>query len=389
MLRGRLSVTIVVTLGLLSCKAEPPAPKPSEPAAASIPVVAKAAVDDPATCAPCHADVVQEWNQSMHAQAHSSRDPIYGAMLEAHIKKKGPGVAKACAQCHGPRAVDAPNGGVAQQGVNCASCHAVASVKTTGRGAAALVWTANEALLGPHDATATGSPAHATGPAPAHMKDGATLCLACHGAMENGQAAAVCTTGPEWTKGGADPSCVSCHMPLVGTPSGSVTTRKTHRSHRFIGPRGTWGTPEFKFVASALEVTGALNARLEVSVSNKALHAVPTGFPGRVVALIAEGFDDSGKSLWTSKPTVFNKVYLDAKGKPTMPAFAQSLGKDNRLRPGETRKLSFKVPAKVSNVKIRIGYRLMPPPAAKALGLTDSPLGGLNPIMQVQVTRGR
>ncbi len=387
MLRGPRSLSIVLVLGLWACRSEPPtaASRPADK-----PQGGPVAVDDPTTCAPCHTKVFQEWNQSMHAHAHSSKDPIYKAMLAAHIKNKGPDVAKACANCHGPRAADKPQGAIAQHGVSCASCHAVSKVKNEGRGAMALQWTANDELLGPHDGTSTGSPAHGTGPAPAHMKDGTTLCLACHGAMKNALGAAVCTTGPEWTEGGKDKSCVSCHMPLVETTSGSVSTRKTHRSHRFIGPRGTWGTPDFEFVSTAIDVSGELKGdRLQVTLTNKALHAVPTGFPGRVIALIAKGFDAEGKPVWTGRPTLLNKVYLNAAGKPTMPAFAKSLGKDNRLKPNEVRKLDFKVPAKVSDVKVRLVYRLLPPPAAKALGLTKSPLGGMKLIKQMEIARTR
>ncbi len=348
-------------------------------------------IDESATCVACHAQVYAEWSQSMHSMAHHTKDPIYAAVRAVRMKKEGPKLAGACAQCHSPRATDDVEGTVAQLGVSCASCHAVAAVKPGLPGAKALTWTDNDALLGPHDPSNEVGAGHATGPAPSHMKDGSSLCLACHAEVKGQNGVPVCTTGPEWSDGSSDKTCVDCHMPKVAGPSGHLTSNKEHRSHRFWGPRAGWGQKDnLEFIASGLNVSGRLDKRvLRVSLQNTSQHALPSGFPGRLAMVDAVGFDADGEQIWSSQSSLLNKVYHDAKGKPVLAPYAKTLARDTRLKAGETRNITFEAPLTVQKAAVRVSMRLLPPPLAAKLKLTRSPLSGLQRVLTATITRAQ
>ena len=363
----------------LACATSATSPDP-QPATAPGPAAA-VDLDDPATCSACHAAVVREWNDSMHARAHHDRDPIHAGMRRMRMAKQGQAIAGQCAQCHTPRSpadVDAP---AAKQGVSCATCHAAAHVDlAAGKGAKALTWTEGTLLLGPHDLAAGASPVHGTGNAPAHLTDGTTLCMACHDATTTPTGADACTTGPEFraaaaTEGEAARSCVACHMPRVEGPSGAVSTRADHASHRFHGPHDAWHHDDPSFLAQAvdLRLTRAPSGTATVTLANRSQHGFPTGFPGRMAVLVVEGFDAAGASVWRADDTVLNKVYVDGDGKPVPPPFSAKLDRDTRLTPNETRTLQFEPPATVASLEARLVLRLLPPPMASSLGLPADP----------------
>ena len=85
---------------------------------------------------------------------------------------------------------------------------------------------------------------------------------------------------------------------------------------------------------------------------------------------------------------VLTKVYVDADGKPVMPPFASAIAKDTRLRADETRALTWSgVPAAVTTVEVTLLYRLLPPPAAQALGLAGSSWAEARPMARATVAR--
>lgn len=378
-------------LALAACKDKAPTPNVSNVAQSPHGgTVEHINIDESATCVACHAQVYTEWSQSMHAMAHHTKDPIYAAVRAIRMKKEGAKLAAACAQCHSPRATDDVDGPVAQLGVSCASCHAVAAVKSGLPGAKALTWTDNDALLGPHDPSNQVGAGHATGPAPSHMKDGSSLCLACHAEVKGHNGVPVCTTGPEWSEGGSEQSCVDCHMPKVAGPSGHLTGNKEHRSHRFWGPRASWGKESLDFVAGGLQVSGRLDKRvLRVSLQNTSQHAFPSGFPGRVAMVSALGFDAEGQRVWSSQNTLLNKVYHDAEGKPVLAPYAKTLARDTRLKPGETRNITFEAPLTVQRATVDVSMRLLPAILAEKLQIARSPLAGVQPVLTATITRAQ
>ncbi len=363
-------------------------PEPEAPAAV-------VDLDDPQSCASCHAAVVQEWERSMHARAHHTRDPIYAALRTLRMARQGPQVATQCGSCHHPLANDTPDAPLAAHGVSCRSCHGVAEMRE-GRGHAALVFAEDRTLRGPHDLATDASPVHGTGPAATHLTDGKTLCLACHRDAQNPQGVVTCNTGNELAEH-ADPSatCTGCHMPEVSAPSGGVSTRSTHRSHAFVGPHAAWEGDD-AFLRGAV----AMQARLEgealvVTLENHAGHGFPSGYPGRLAVLQAIAKDASGAEVWRAwreEPSeapqaMLNQVYVDAEGQPTMPPFAASLARDSRLRPNETREVRFEVPSTAARVEVTLRFFLIPPKAAQTLGLAGEAIAASRLVAETTVVR--
>jgi hypothetical protein len=375
--------------------AEPPVPAPAAGEAKPLDI------EDPAQCAGCHETIVQEWQASMHANAHHSKDPVYAAMRTLRMAKQGAAVAEGCANCHTPRAPSPDFEGVAATGgVTCASCHNVKTVHAKGVGAKRTTRFAGNTLVGPHEPRKMDAP-HGLGATPKHFKDGFTLCLTCHEQAKAPSGVTLCNTGTEFgDQNGAFPEqrCVDCHMPIVSTPSGSVDRDQAHASHMWATAHHHWNWPEHRELAPVpVELTAVfVGSQLHVQISNETGHSYPTGFPGRMAILKLVGQDAAGKAIWTnfesapmkaSPQSVFNSVYGDADGKPTLPPLATQLLRDNRLRPGETRTLRYGIPRDVQTINAVLLYRLLPPPAAKAFGLTDAPEGKPRPILKASFTR--
>lgn len=388
-----LSASLLLALGLLSCAREaaapPPAPtvKPPEPVKVNEVAAALAAsglqldADDPSTCAPCHEAVVNEWKESLHSRAHHANDPVYGTLRAMRITKQGDHIPGKCASCHNPRDVTDHESKAARTGVSCATCHQLEGVHAASaekNGLKALVAGPEKTFRATHDIPNGTAPLHATGaPLPA-LADGQTLCLACHAEEKNAAGIPTCTTGIEHAQVANAQSCVACHMTEVATPSGAVTTRPTHRSHRFFGPQQAQRLGEPGVLADAVALSGRFDgAKLIARLENKSSHAFPTGFPGRMALLAVTAFDASGKEVFkniTSDPmkehpeAVFNKGFVDAEGKPVLAAFAVKQVRDNRLNAGETREVTLAVPATAVKAELRLRYFLVAPPAAKMMG---------------------
>ena len=355
-------------------------------------------LEDPSTCAVCHAAVYAEWTESMHARAHHAKDPIYGAMRDFRLAK-GQNIIGKCESCHAPRAGGDYASAAAMAGVSCAACHNVKAVHTAeyAKGAELIVAAEDDTMRSARDVPLDSSPVHGNGPALPALADGKTLCLACHGKHDNPAQVPVCTTGSELDAHAGDETCVSCHMPEADGPSGAVSDRSRHRSHRFVGPHRAYLQDDPSLLASGVELEVMLDGdTARVTLNNRSGHAFPSGFPGRLALVKVVGLDDEGRAVWQnfagdpmkeSPASVLNKVYVDADGAPTMPPFAKALARDNRLGPDERRTLSFEVPDAVETVEASVLYRLLPPPAAKQLGLAESELA--KPVRVVTVSSKR
>lgn len=387
---------------LLACGQPTPAPEaepveePTPAATGTNPALA-VDLDDPEQCATCHGQVVSEWKESMHHRAHQSRDPVFAAMRTLRMEKQGEQVAGQCAQCHTPRSPDDQEAKAAINGVSCATCHAASHVERdpAKKGAKAFTWAEN-VLSGPHDLEPGASPVHGTGSAAPHLTDGKTVCLACHDQTKTPGGADACTTGPEYELGSGGESCVSCHMPQVDGASGSVSTRETHAHHGFLGPHRAWYQDDAGYLSTGVELTVALAGEtLTAELENMTHHAFPTGFPGRLVVIKAIGKDASGEVVWSSfaddpsadPQALLRKVYVDEAGKPVMPPFSVEMKADTRLRPDEVRTLTWTVPDTVQEAEVVVKYSLMPPPAAKALGLTEAVEAEPREVTRASATR--
>lgn len=341
--------------------------------------------ENPLTCVACHTAIVGEWMQSMHAHAHQTVDPLYAAVRTARLKKQGPGIAAQCSTCHHPRSLEDPESKVARQGVSCATCHELtaAHVAPARSGAGTLARGPAGVFRGQLDLAEGASPLHGTGPALPELKDGQTLCLACHGREENPAGVPTCTTGEEFAVGAGPDTCVSCHMAQEPGPSGPVVQRTSHRSHSFAGPHRAWLQDDGALLAKAVSLSGRFEGeRLTVKIENHSGHGFPTGFPARMAVLVLRGLDDQGTEVWRNVKTepakehpeaVFNKVYQDDAGVPVLAPFATRLARDSRLKPNEQREIVIAVPASVRRVEATMRFWLLAPPAARALGLEARP----------------
>lgn len=338
--------------------------------------------DNPDACAECHANIVAEWKQSMHAKAHHDSDPIYGGVLAKVKDKLGEDTAKSCARCHNPRDAENPNSPAGKLGVSCASCHMLDEVHVgQGKvGVEALVFADVVRMRAGHDMAEGSSPAHKTGKAPEFVKDRKTVCLACHDVSSNPSGVTTCATGAEFEDRAAkDKGCIDCHMPRIPGPGGEVGSRSEHARHVFLGPHRAWYFDDAEFLSTAVALKGTLGPTgLDVTLTNETGHAFPTGYPGRVAVLQAEGKNAAGEVVWkniekdpmTESPdSVFNKVYVDAEGNKTMTVFSKSMQRDNRLKPAEARTLKFEVPETVATVELKVVMRLVPTGAHDKLGI--------------------
>lgn len=336
--------------------------------------------DDPASCAPCHEAIVSEWKESLHSRAHHASDPLYGALRALRLEKQGPHIPGRCARCHNARDPQDHDSKAARTGVSCAVCHQLDGVHVATKernGLDALVPGPQKAFRGSHDVPNGAAPLHATGPALAALADGQTLCLACHAEEQNAAGVPTCTTGVEHAEGGTGQSCAACHMAEVATPAGAVSSRPTHRSHRFAGPHQEQRLGAPGVLADAVALSGRFEGgKLVARLENKSSHAFPTGFPGRMAMLVVTAFDAKGQEVFknlTSEPmkehpeAVLNQGYVDAEGKPALAAFGVKRVRDNRLKAGETRELVLLVPAHAVRAELRLRYFLLAPPAAKLM----------------------
>lgn len=334
--------------------------------------------DDPATCQPCHAQVVSEFSESLHSRAHHAKDPLYAAMRTLRTEKQGPHIPAACANCHNPRDPLEHDSKAAQAGVTCATCHQLEGVHQDGKsGAAALQVGEPKRFRGPHDVANGVSPVHANGPALPALVDGRTLCLACHGEEKNPVGVPTCTTGPEYATANDPRTCTSCHMPEVQGPSGAVTTRPSHRSHAFPGPHQQHRLQTPGVLDGAVKLSGRFEGEQLVAVlENTSPHGFPTGFPARAAMLELRALDATGKELAKNlgqdpmkdhPEAVFNKGYVDAEGKPSLAPFAAKLVRDARLTGGERREVRWTPPSGTERVELRLRFFLVAPFAAKQL----------------------
>lgn len=375
----KASLIIAIAAACLACRGDDkPASKRARPAS-QIKEIRPFDLNDVASCQPCHGAVVSEYLTSMHGRSDERYDPIYSAVREGRLQRAGLDANTGCETCHSPRRESAGSNQIA--GLGCGACHATQSVLPGKHGSEALVATEGDLLLGPSDVPPSVAP-HATGPAPAHMKDGETLCLACHSEMHDAGGAPVCRTGPGYThaEGAERPTCVSCHMPQIPGPSGSTKPdQRSHASHIFVGPHDGWYRDNVKLLARATDLILAWHGNtLEMRIKNETGHTFPSGFHGRMAVLEVIGFNSEGAPIWrgeaqTSVPGIEGEVlalmYQDAQGKTSLPKFAAGPPRDTRLSPYELRTYTFQPPAEVVHARAILWFRLVGPELAESLGM--------------------
>lgn len=145
------------------------------------------------SCSPCHANIVDVWKSTRHANAFSS--PIF----QRDWSDMGSDVA--CLECH-TTGYDPASGAYVQEGVTCESCH------------------------GPFQ------PGHPT--QPMSITPDAELCSTCHKTTTDEWKASVHST--------AGIQCQACHNPHSQTPKAETVTALCSNCHKERGSSFTHGT---------------------------------------------------------------------------------------------------------------------------------------------------
>lgn len=348
----------------------------------------------------------------MHGQSSALKDPIHGAfygMVMGDPKKEGvkskKGAYPVCLQCHAPNAakdkttkLDAKP--AYSEGVNCVACHTLKKFNgIKGKDGKLMLglkaYETSNALQGPSgfktvfkqdDDMFGGSMTEGDSKPNPHMGeavelDGQTIpslpmegnptlmktndaCMGCHDMRPNSKKVPLCQTGDEYIDSKSQVACTSCHMPVVNGLS----------SHAMGGGHDN------AMLASAIvfSVTAEKQGnklKTVATLRNKQPHSLPTGAPFRNIFMQLTAYDAKGKVLWQNfkkhpkdedPKAYFNYELLDDKGLHTSPPKATKLGPDNRLKPFETRQLSYDIPASnVAVVRGEVFYNLLWPELQK------------------------
>lgn len=373
-----------------------------------------AASMSPESCAQCHAEVVADWKQSLHAFADS--EIVYARVVAEFRQEHGVEASNWCAGCHSPLRMargqlNIKVADVDQPNVDCVTCHSIrqthqprgdlnfdmAVKPATGYGAGYASTVSNRLLLMQPDAHRerwNGS-----------LPRGSELCGACHrqtlpefltGSKDS---PTLQDTYGEWQRSrfnSDDPAqrrtCQDCHMPegrglaslLVGGGrrhlfagasvdvarlEGSRTAFQEHK--RLLAGAAT--------VALAVEGCGSQGLAVVAKVTNDgAGHNLPTGATDlREVWLEVTAKDEAGRVVYQSgavgsdgtldpNATRFGVTLGDAERKPVHLhdiVRVRYVLEDTTIRSGETRDVRYALPLRNMSrvtVQVRLLYRAVP-----------------------------
>lgn len=365
-----------------------------------------------ANCRPCHQVIVKDWESSLHAKSHYSKNELYRRSLEYVAKKKyktKEQVEVHCAKCHNPRiavksagdpygaamgfkdaAVEkALNAEYLKDGVNCIVCHNVKSIDFSKdpykRGAKSITWGENHVMVGPYkDAK---SPYHDTMYRPFFKEEPDRLCFVCHYNTRSTEGIQSCSTGEEYVSVKSEKRCVDCHMgatheghSIQSRVSGEFTDKVRHlKSHLFMGVRNGNIMPE------ALKVSARAKAAvLKVQLENLTPHKVPTAYGGREINILVtfNGADGILKRVHER----LGARYVDNRGRETLPHLAAEVKTDNRLEPLEVRSVDFAVPSGAMSADIAVEYRLVSKAWVETLELKDPTYLNAYPVKRLKIS---
>jgi len=225
----------------------------------------------PRTCLPCHAQVVAEWQQSMHAASFT--DPQVRAPDQSDDFRK-----QECLPCH----VSAP---IFEHGIEPGS-RALARLERRSDGIDCL---SCHGLPGGGVAASRGGLSAPCGPVYRPELAQHAQCYACHNQHN---------THDEWLASPAAAQgldCAGCHMPRVTRDGGEAGAPRAGRSHRFQGGR------DRDFALAGLRLEHAFDPatrHLTVTLSNAfAGHNLPTDSRNRALDLVLTLSDARGQPL--------------------------------------------------------------------------------------------
>jgi hypothetical protein len=323
-----------------------------------------------------------------------------------------------CAQCHNPKMtikeisgkdsftlakvlhveteqtkkVDASVGDASiKDGISCNICHNVAKINESAdmemRGFKAVEWGPKDMIYGPFEDDGRAGLHKST--QKEHFTNPDKLCMACHFGGETNPKSKVelYATGKEFIESGDTVErCADCHMstkrkgiitPEITRP-GITAQERNIRSHLFEGARNS----------NILKDTLTLKAKpsgnnLILELTNLTPHKAPTGFGGRSMDVKVEFIKDG--SVVNIQTYTLEIVYLDKKGKETIPYIATSIKSDNRLAPNETRKLNIPKFAGATSAKVTVTYRLVSEKMLSIINFSDPIFNKNYPVASIDV----
>jgi len=297
-------------------------------------------------CGVCHTEIYAEWAQSVHASAWV--DPQFQAELH-----KDPGVGWLCLNCHTPLTnqqqwlvtesgtVRDPDvianptfdASLQNEGITCLGCH----------------WTEGGIASVHSDVNAP----HKTVYTPSLTTD--AVCTSCHQAKARLEDALVChfNTGEEKSDAGIKETCTACHMPRVERSMAVGAPARSGGRHLWpgsglgkgVGP-AVPGLDGLDVTLGEAVVSSEDGLRVSFNVQNaRAGHKLPTGDPERHLRVVASIHSADGLEL-------DRKEWRIGQRWEWSPVARQI--SDNRLKPGESRKLEWHTPQTASVSEVRL-----------------------------------
>ena len=346
------------------------------------------------TCS-CHSQFLQEWQESMHAQALT--DPLYKAKLAEANAGTGGAIGPFCLKCHGPVGTMTGQLGTIDptkasgQGISCTFCHQI-----TGPSAP----TNNVALMVDPSGVYRAQIATPTAPHPtvtSTFHSSSQLCGSCHNVAHPGNGLPLEATYSEWLaspQAKAGTTCQDCHMsqapgqigPSMGWAAGGGPMRPVFQM-TFTGAQVALGNPTLAtaMLQSAATVKletpsimeGAKTTSATVTITNVgAGHNLPTGLTEvREMWLLVTLVSPDGKQTELGK-RVFGTVLKDAAGKyPAELWTATGIKSDDRIPPKGSTTDSYKIvfPDGVTagTIKAQLLYRSSSDALAKKAGVRN------------------
>jgi hypothetical protein len=321
-------------------------------------------------CGRCHDAIFKSWSESPHSRSASS--PAYQETLrrteEAATDKAG--ARRACVWCHSSTTLLTGDLGLQQpisrEGITCDFCHTVSDVDLE-KTDHPFTLEPGRVKRGPFQYT------HVTGHGTAYSslhRASPLLCASCH-EFTNGNGVAVLSTYTEW-KAGPYPArgvpCQDCHMaPVPGTAVKGGAGKDALRVinlHRVVGGSAQSQLRRGLDLKIESVTAGGGSSQVSVAVTNVAAgHAAPGGLSTKSLVLAAAVEMADGR-LEHRQERVYRRELKDAGGRiletvSDLFLRAASVGRDNRIKPKESRRERFSLPTPqgARAVLVRLEYR--------------------------------
>lgn len=331
--------------------------------------------EDPAECGGCHDAIYREWQGSMHAKSSKFADPLHGALANMFVKAmeaKGGKGNYHCANCHTPtadnmaalmkgEAAPDPANPTNRNGVTCSFCHKVDGVV---EGDKFHSYRMSSEIRGASD-----NPDSPHGVKMWNMEETYNMCLGCHGKKVSGKGGVICSMEEEGIT-----DCNTCHMERLDGPPAKGSDRNTHLSHALAGGHD----PDMLKKGASISLS-AEGGKLKVTLVNPNPHSFPSTNPLRMAYVVVVVSDASGKPVYknmntapTDDPQAVLMKTFEGGGQVGVPSWeAEGVASDTRLKPGETRVLTYDLPEGAVSATAMLVYRFAPPKALEKMGLAS------------------